>query len=54
MTHVQLTGNVRRRHHDGVRFLVRIGLRVEVAAIQPELVDTIFHDWDRTAFQVLS
>ena len=43
MPHVQLTGNIRRRHHDGVGFLVRIGLRVEVAAIQPELVDTIFH-----------
>ena len=43
MAHVQLTGNVRWRHHDGIRFLVRIGLRVEVAAVQPELVDTIFH-----------
>ena len=43
MPHVQLTGNIRRRHHDGVGFLVRIGLRVEVAAVQPELVDTIFH-----------
>ena len=43
MAHVQLAGNVRWRHHDGIGLLVGVGLRVEVAAIQPELVDTVFH-----------
>ena len=43
MAHVQLTGHVRRRHHDGVGFLVGVCFRVEVAAVQPELVDAVFH-----------
>ena len=43
MAHVQLAGDVRRRHHDGIRFLVRVGFRVEIAAVQPELVDSVFH-----------
>ena len=43
MAHVQLTGDVRRGHDDGVGFLVGVGLRVEVAAVQPELVDAVFH-----------
>ena len=43
MTHVQLAGDVRRRHHDGVGFLVGVCFRVEVAAVQPELVDAVFH-----------
>ena len=43
VAHVELAGDVRRGHHDGVGLLVGVGLGVEVAAIQPELVDTIFH-----------
>ena len=43
VAHVQLTGDVGRRHHDGVRFLVRVGLGVEVAALLPELVDPVLH-----------
>ena len=41
--HVELAGDVRRGHHNGVRLLVGVGLGVEVAAIQPELVDAVFH-----------
>ena len=43
VAHVQLTGDVRGRHDDGVGFLVGVCLRVEVAAVQPELVDAVFH-----------
>ena len=43
VAHVQLAGDVRRGHNDGVGFLVGVGLRVEVAAVQPELVDAVFH-----------
>ena len=43
VAHVELAGDVRRGHHDGVGFLVGVGLGVEVAAIQPELVDAVFH-----------
>ncbi len=43
MAHVQLTGDVRGRHHNGERFFIRVCLRVEVAAVQPELVDAVFH-----------
>ena len=43
VAHVELAGDVRRGHNDGVGFLVGVGLRVEVAAVQPELVDAVFH-----------
>ena len=43
VAHVELAGDVRRGHDDGVGLLVGVGLRVEVAAIQPELVDAVFH-----------
>ena len=43
LPHVELAGDVRRGHNDGVGFLVGVGLRVEVAAVQPELVDAVFH-----------
>ena len=43
VAHVELAGDVRRGHHDGVGLLVGVGLGVEVAAIQPELVDAVFH-----------
>ena len=31
------------RHHNGIGFLVGVGLGVEVAAILPELVDPVLH-----------
>ena len=43
VAHVELAGDVRRGHHDGVGLFVGVGLGVEVAAIQPELVDAVFH-----------
>ena len=43
VAHVELAGDVRRGHHDGIGLLVGVGLGVEVAAIQPELVDAVFH-----------
>mgnify|MGYP001071215484 CR=1 FL=1 len=43
VAHVELAGHVRRGHNDGVRLLVGVRFRVEVAAVLPELVDTVFH-----------
>ena len=43
MAHVELAGHVRRGHNDGVRLLVGVRFRVEVAAVLPELVDAVFH-----------
>ena len=43
MAHVQLTGNVGGRHHNGERFFIRVGLCVEIAPVQPELVDPVLH-----------
>ena len=43
MTHVQLASHVRRRHHDGVGLFALIRLGVEVAAIQPEGINVVFH-----------
>ena len=38
---MQLTGDVRRRHDDGVRFFIGIGFGVEVVALQPEVIDFV-------------
>ena len=43
MAHVQLAGDVRRRHHDGVGLFVGVGLGVEVAAVQPKGIDVVLH-----------
>ena len=43
VAHVQLPGDVRGRHDDGVGLFVRVGFGVEIAAVQPELVDTVLH-----------
>ena len=43
VAHVQLAGDVRRRHHDGVGLFAGVGLGVEVAAVQPEGIDAVFH-----------
>jgi hypothetical protein len=41
MTHMKLSCDVRRRHNDGERLLVRIDLRSEAALLFPGLIDTI-------------
>ena len=49
VTHVQLTGDVGRGHHDGVGLLLVAVLifgvsgGVEIVAINPELIDALFH-----------
>ncbi len=43
MSHVQLTGDVRRRHHDGKRLLAAVYLRVKILLIQPFLIQTAFN-----------
>ena len=35
MSHVQLAGDVRRRHHDGKRLLAPVYLRMKILLIQP-------------------
>ena len=42
MAHMQLAGNVRRRHHDGEWFLIRIDFGMEIAAVYPFLIQTLF------------
>ena len=42
MAHMQLAGNVWRRHDDRERLLIRIHFGVEVTAIQPLLVQPVF------------
>ena len=41
MAHVQLAGDVRRRHHDGVGLLAAVHFGVEVTALLPEVVDSV-------------
>ena len=43
MTHMQLTGNVRRRDHDRVRLFLRIRLGVKIISLCPEFVDSVLH-----------
>ena len=43
MAHMQLTGHVWWRHHDGKRFLVRIDLRMEIVALQPHIIDAVLN-----------
>ena len=42
MAHMQLSGNVWRRDHDGKRLLVRIYLRMKILFIQPFLIQSVF------------
>ena len=39
MAHVQLAGDVRRRHDDGKRLFVRVGLGLEAVVVHPHLID---------------
>ena len=41
VTHVQLTGHVRRRDNDGIGFLVRVDLGMEEAGVIPEAVQLV-------------
>ena len=43
MAHVQLAGNIGRGHYDGIRLFAAVDLRVKIAALAPEFVNTIFH-----------
>ena len=43
VTQMQLTGNVGRRHHNGKGGLFGIGLCVEVATLDPHIVDLLFY-----------
>ena len=43
MAHMQLTGNVWWRHHDGKRLLVRVDLRMEIVALQPHVIDAVLN-----------
>ena len=38
MAHMELACNIRRRHHNGKWFLIRIRLRMEILFVQPFLV----------------
>ena len=40
--HVQLPGDVGRRHHDGERLLVGVDMSLEISALHPEVVDPLF------------
>ena len=41
VAHVQLAGNVRRRHDDGKRFFAAVDLGMEIPLVAPVLVDTV-------------
>ena len=41
VAHVQLAGNIRRRHYDGERLFAAVDLGVEIALIAPFLVNSI-------------
>ena len=43
VAHVQLTGNIWWRHHDGKRLLVRVDLRMEIVALQPHVIDAVLN-----------
>ena len=43
VTHMQLAGDVRRGNHDGIGFLFGVGLSVEIVALHPEVIGSVFH-----------
>ena len=43
VAHVELAGDVGRRHDDGIGLFVGIGFGLEAVAVQPHLVDLAFH-----------
>ena len=42
MTHVQRSGDVRRRDHDGIGLLLRVHMGREAAAVVPHFIDAVF------------
>ena len=42
MTHVQLSGDVRRRDHDGIGLLLRVHMGREASAVVPHFIDAVF------------
>ena len=45
MAHVKLSGYVRRRHHNGKRFFVRVYSGVEISFIQPFLIQSVLESF---------
>ena len=43
MAHVKLPCNIGRRDHNGIGFLLRVELCMEIVSVQPELIDAVFH-----------
>ena len=43
MPHVKLAGNIRRRNDNGIRVLLRVRLRVKIAAGKPELINSVLY-----------
>ena len=43
MAHMELSGNIWRRHHDCKRLFVFINLRMKIFAVQPFLVEAFFN-----------
>ena len=43
VAHVELAGDVGRRHDDGIGLFVGIGFGLEAVAVQPHLIDLAFH-----------
>ena len=50
VTHVQLAGNVRRRHHDGKGLFAAVDLGMEVTLVAPVLVDAVLSALGRILF----
>ena len=50
VAHVQLAGNVRRRHHDGKGFFAAVDLGMEVTLVAPVLVDAVLSALGRILF----
>ena len=43
VAHMKLPGYIRRRHHDCERLSVGIHLRMEIASVEPVLIDPVLH-----------
>ena len=43
VAHVELAGDIGRRHHDGEGLFIRIDLSLEVAALHPHIINFLFH-----------
>ena len=43
MTHVKLTGDVRRRYNYSIRLLIRVALCVKVLSVEPEFINSVLN-----------